>query len=282
MPTTSPVRRRSALRIAAVATAMLAAPAAHAQEYPPSVTRWLENCRDQDHGDDDRARHCEVRPGSMARGTRALRVDGRQNGGVRFIGWDRDSVAVFALVQTHARTAADAREMASEIRVVTEGRHIRTVGTPDEGSRRGHSVSYHVYVPRRIDLEARTHNGGISAEGVGGSLDFEAHNGGLSMKEVGGDLRGRTTNGGITLTLSGARWDGRGVDLQTTNGGVSVSLPERFNGRLETSTVNGGFDIDFPITMQGRIGRNISATLGSGGPLLRVVTTNGGVRIRRS
>ena len=282
MPTHSRPLRRSLLRIAAVAAAVAATPAAHAQEYPASVTRWLENCRDQDRGDDDRGRHCEVRAAAMAQGTRAMRVDGRQNGGVRFIGWDRDSIAVFALVQTEARTMTDAREMASAIRVVTDGGHVRSVGTPDEDSRSGHSVSYHVYVPRRIDLEARTHNGGISAEGVGGTLDFEAHNGGLSMREVSGDLRGRTTNGGITLSLSGPQWSGRGVDLQTTNGGVSVVLPERFNARLETSTVNGGFDIDFPITMQGRIGRSINATLGSGGPLLRVVTTNGGVRIRRS
>ena len=172
--------------------------------------------------------------------------------------------------------------MAGEIRIVTEGGRIGAEGRPDGGARSGHSVSYHVYVPRRIDLEARTHNGGISAEGVAGTLDFEALNGGLSMKDVGGDLRGRTTNGGITLALNGARWDGRGADLQTTNGGVSVTLPERFNARLEASTTNGGFHIDFPVTMQGRIGRNISTTLGSGGPLVRVVTTNGGVRVRRS
>jgi hypothetical protein len=38
-------------------------------------------------------------------------------------------------------------------------------------------------------------------------------------------------------------------------------------------------NIDFPITVQGLIGKRIQTQLGAGGPLVRVVTTNGGVRI---
>ena len=47
--------------------------------------------------------------------------------------------------------------------------------------------------------------------------------------------------------------------------------------------MNGGLRIDFPITVQGELTsrRGISTTLGSGGPLVRVRTTNGGVKINR-
>ena len=69
------------------------------------------------------------------------------------------------------------------------------------------------------------------------------------------------------------------MDVETTNGGVELVVPEGFNADLETGTVNGGIDIDFPITVQGRIGRRINTTLGAGGPLVRVMTTNGGVTI---
>ena len=48
----------------------------------------------------------------------------------------------------------------------------------------------------------------------------------------------------------------------------------------ETGTVNGGMSIDFPVTIWGNIGRRITTTLGSGGPRIRAVTTNGAVRIR--
>jgi hypothetical protein len=37
--------------------------------------------------------------------------------------------------------------------------------------------------------------------------------------------------------------------------------------------------LDFPITVQGLIDKHIHTQLGSGGPLVRVITTNGGVRI---
>ncbi|MBA3890526.1 MAG: DUF4097 family beta strand repeat protein [Gemmatimonadaceae bacterium] len=220
-------------------------------------------------------------PRPRPRGTSAISIDGGNNGGARIIAWDRDSIAVFALIQAHARSSGDAEAIARDIRISTERGRIRAdVGST--GRNEGASVSYHVYVPRRMDVTARTRNGGISVDGVSGTLDLEANNGGLSIKGAGGDLRGRTTNGGITLTLAGSRWEGRGADLETRNGGVSVVIPERFNARLEASTVNGSFNIDFPITMQGRIGRHIEATIGSGGPTVRAVTTNGGVRIRRA
>ena len=94
-------------------------------------------------------------------------------------------------------------------------------------------------------------------------------------------MRGRTTNGGVEAELTGDTWEGTGLDLETTNGGVRLRIPEDYSARLETGTVNGGIDIDFPVTVQGRIGREFSTTLGGGGPLLRAETTNGHVRISR-
>lgn len=250
-----------------------------AQAYPETVQRALESCRDQDWG--DRERVCEVRSVAVRRGTSALDIDGDGNAGVRVTGWDRDSIAVFALVQTHARDIEDSREMAQEVRITESNGRIRADG-PSSRRGGGHAVSYHVFAPRGTEIRARTGNGGVSVDGMNGLVDVGARNGGIAIRNAGGDVRGRTTNGGITLALSGTRWNGRGVDLETTNGGVTVTIPERFNAELEASTVNGGFTIDFPVTVQGRIGRQLRATLGQGGPTVRLKTTNGGVRIRKS
>ena len=107
-------------------------------------------------------------------------------------------------------------------------------------------------------------------------------NGGLSVESAAGDIQARTQNGGVSVRLDGRRWDGRGLDVETRNGGVTVDVPDGYSAELETGTVNGGLRIDFPITLRsGLVGRRVSTTLGSGGAPIRVLTTNGGVMIRR-
>jgi hypothetical protein len=87
----------------------------------------------------------------------------------------------------------------------------------------------------------------------------------------------------LTVRLNGTRWEGTGIDVETTNGGVNLTIPEGFNADLTTQTQNGGFRTDFPMTIQGELSprRGISTTLGSGGPPVNVRTTNGGLRINK-
>jgi DUF4097 and DUF4098 domain-containing protein YvlB len=119
----------------------------------------------------------------------------------------------------------------------------------------------------------------VSADDVEGDLDFHAMNGGIRVANVAGDVRGETTNGGISASLSGRSWRGKGLNLRTTNGGVNLTIPRGYNAQLETGTTNGGMRIDFPITVQGLVGKRIQTQLGTGGPMVRVTTTNGGVRV---
>jgi DUF4097 and DUF4098 domain-containing protein YvlB len=138
-------------------------------------------------------------------------------------------------------------------------------------------------VPRHNDLDLNANNGGVTISGVSGNIRFDTNNGGVRLTDVGGDVRGATHNGGLNVVLGGSRWDGTGLDVETTNGGVNLSIPDGYNADLETRTLNGGFRTDFPITIQGELtARNgISTTLGSGGPPVRVRTTNGGLKINR-
>jgi DUF4097 and DUF4098 domain-containing protein YvlB len=138
-----------------------------------------------------------------------------------------------------------------------------------------------VRVPHGTDLDIETFNGGIGVTDVNGRIRFQALNGGVHLAGIGGDVQGRTTNGGLRIELDGRSWDGEGLDVQTTNGGVTLQVPENYSARLETGTVNGGIQLDFPVTVQGRIGRRLTTTLGEGGPTIRAVTTNGGVKVVR-
>ena len=207
-----------------------------------------------------------------------ISVDGRDNGGVAFHGWNQNEVKVVAMIQVNADDDNQSAAIAKQIRINTSGGRISAEG-PSMQRRGGWSVSYEIYVPTRSNLDAITRNGGVSAEDVEGELDFQATNGGIRVDNVAGDVRGETTNGGVSASLTGSTWRGKGLDLRTMNGGVSLTIPRGYNGRLETGTTNGGMRVDFPITVQGLIGKRIQTQLGTGGPLVRVVTTNGGVRI---
>jgi hypothetical protein len=229
-------------------------------------------------GNGPRGHVCEVRELTVPAGG-VLTVDGEQNGSVRVTGEDRRDVHVRATVHAWARDEAEAERIVSAVNIRSDGT-LRADG-PDQEGRAGWSVGYEILTPREIDLNVETRNGSIAVDDVRGNLSLEAQNGSLKLDAVAGNVRGRTRNGGVDAELTGDTWQGAGLDLETTNGGVRLRIPENYSARLETATVNGGIDIDFPVTVQGRLGREFSTTLGDGGPLVRAETTNGQVRITR-
>jgi DUF4097 and DUF4098 domain-containing protein YvlB len=228
--------------------------------------------------DDRRASFCEVREETIG-GSAPLDVDAGANGGIKVFGWDRGDVLVRSIVRGSGDTDADARRVVAGVHIETAA-HIRATG-PERDRNENWSVQFELHVPRRAQLTLSTHNGGISIDDFQGIAEFRARNGGVTLRNVGGDIKGETTNGGVNVDLTGDRWDGAGLDVETHNGGVRMTLPAHYSAALETGTTNGRVSIDFPVTVQGRISRHVTTTLGAGGAKLRAVTTNGGVSIKQ-
>ena len=243
---------------------------------------WLEQCREGRNGNRGDERACEVRDVPVRRDVKSLSLDGSALGGISVTAWDRDSVHVSARMQSWASSQAEAERSLKDVRIVAEGGTIRATGPGGDASERNRwSVSYDVWVPRRMDLDLRAHNGGIRVDGVSGRMTLDTENGGIALLGAGGDVRAHTQNGGLNVQLEGKKWDGTGLDAETENGGVRLSVPDGYSARLETGTVNGGIRTDIPVTLSGNISRRISLTLGSGGAPVRAMTTNGGVIIQR-
>jgi hypothetical protein len=259
---------------------MISAMVALALATPVFAQPSDDPCEDQGR-DRDRYRHCEVREESMASGP--LTVDGGSNGGIRVTAWDQDSIRVQAIVQATADDESRARELAANVQVLVGGGRVSATGPERSGRDEWWSVSYRINVPRQNDLDLRANNGGITIQGVTGTIKFNTNNGGVRLTDLGGSVRGETHNGGVNIVLSGQQWNGEGIDVETTNGGVTVAIPEGYNAQFETRTVNGGFRSEYPLTLQGELSprRGISTTLGAGGAPVRVRTTNGGVRVSR-
>lgn len=251
-----------------------------ASAMPAFQSKTTLSC-DNDRGYNDRAHFCEMREQTMPGGG-MISVDGRQNGGISIKGWDRADVLVRAQVRAYAPTDDLARDLAHQINIQTGGARVQADGPAHDGTR-SWSVTYEIFVPSHFSASLETVNGGVSISDVTGNLEFKTVNGGLSLHRVGGFVHGRTTNGGVSIELAGDRWEGQGLDVVTTNGGVNLRVPRNYSAQLEASTSNGRFRTDVPEVQSqiqpDRRSNHIATALGAGGAFLKVTTTNGGVSL---
>lgn len=219
---------------------------------------------------------------STVAATGNLNVDGGRNGGVSVKGENRSDVLVRACVQAWGATDAEAKAVASGIRIET-GSTIKAESSSDENW----GVSFEILVPRNTNLSLTAHNGGISIKSVDGNLEFATTNGGVNLSDLSGTVKGRTTNGGVSVSLTGNSWKGSGMEVVTTNGGVNLTVPDGYAAQFETGTTNGGFKSDVAaLTVQTeddkggwQRSKRVVASMNGGGAPIKVVTTNGGIRI---
>ena len=157
-------------------------------------------------------------------------------------------------------------------------------------------VSYHGDIEAntsngRIELDRftgsatlTTSNGRIVARGVRGFLEARTSNGPIEVEtselDASRPVRLETSNGPITIGLSGTR--GPEVRAKTSNGGITVKLPEGAGAHVRAHTSNSTVKSDFPLNNVTTMSKtNLDGTIGPGGPLLDLTTSNGPVRILR-
>ncbi|HYJ33163.1 MAG TPA: hypothetical protein VE326_08085 [Candidatus Binatia bacterium] len=201
-------------------------------------------------------------------------IDGGDNGSVQISDWDKEEVLICARVTAWARDKERAERLLRSIHVENSGGRLHAEGPGQTQSARW-AVSYRIRAPRSMDLDVQTVNGPVSVEGIRGRMSLHTENGPLELIGAGGDIEGRTTNGPLTVTLTGSRWQGRGLDVETANGPVRLRIPNGYSADLTTGTENGPMAGAYIGASGGRRHHHVNVVLGSGGAPIRVVTTNG-------
>lgn len=129
-------------------------------------------------------------------------------------------------------------------------------------------------------VEIRTSNGHIRADGLRGALDATTSNSSIHavLEKVDGSVRVQSSNGGIDLTLPPNTQSA--VRAHTSNNGITLHLPGDVNARLSAGTSNASISTDFEMRMRGEISKHhIEGTIGNGGPLIDLGTSNGQIRV---
>jgi hypothetical protein len=142
-------------------------------------------------------------------------------------------------------------------------------------------VEFRVRVPRGVKVGAHSVNGEVRVADVSAEVDAESVNGSVLVSTIGGPVNARTVNGSVRASMG--RFDLKS-DLQfsSVNGSVVAEFANDIDADVDLSTVNGRFLTDFPVTISGRIDpRRLRATLGKGGPRIKLATVNGNVELRK-
>ncbi len=151
-------------------------------------------------------------------------------------------------------------------------------------------------------LEAQTSNGAIEAEDVNGGVNLKTSNGRIQADAVRGPFEASTSNGGIHVHLASATGHAPmklattngPIDLtidasneseiraSSSNGSITMHLPGGTHARVRAVTTNSSIQSDFDVQTEGVQGKHsLEGTIGGGGPLLDLSTSNGHIRLIR-
>ena len=197
------------------------------------------------------------------------------NGSIKIEGWDEPR----AEVQIIKKNSSDS----PPVTIRSDEKSLYLEAPPDG---KGGQVSFEVKLPRDLGVVAlNSINGGITLKEVDGQISVETVNGGISLNDVSGVERARTVNGGIEAALNQAAKD-RPMTFETANGGIKLTVDDGFNATLDAATVHGRIDVDDDldgIKTERKVpfGATASGNLGTGGPTLKVTTTNGSIKINK-
>lgn len=130
------------------------------------------------------------------------------------------------------------------------------------------------------DTTLRTTNGAIRANVRKGAFEATTSNGTITAHLMEADahpVRLESSNGRIDLTLDAARE----VHARTSNSSITVHLPGSINADLRAHTSNASISSDFDVSVHGGMlsKHSVEGTIGSGGPLIDLETSNGSITI---
>jgi hypothetical protein len=144
-------------------------------------------------------------------------------------------------------------------------------------------------------IRVETSGGGIEGVNLDGVVHAESSGGSIEIQKVTGDVDASTSGGGIRITDAGGRvqadtsggsieasftkGNSRGGTLETSGGGIEVSVDPDADLSIQAS--GNSVKTDLPLRVQGEIGRgHLNGSLGKGGNTLRLHTSGGSVRIQ--
>jgi DUF4097 and DUF4098 domain-containing protein YvlB len=182
-------------------------------------------------------------------------------------------------------------------RIVTSNGAIRTMD--GAGPARLHTSNGSIRVQDlRGSLNVETSNDPVELSRVDGDVTVHTTNGHIRVEEVSGAVEAHTSNSSVNLKIERADKPVRvetsndpvelslpagfasNVRVNTSNSGITIRVPTEPNARMIARTSNGSITSEFDMRVQGEISKNrLDGTLGHGGGLMELTTSNSNIRL---
>jgi hypothetical protein len=213
--------------------------------------------------------------------------------------WDRPAVGIRVSTRgwSVGATPITVNAWQSGDRVLCEVREPHRAVSFTIGSR---TTRVDVSMPRDADLDVSTGDGGVEAEGLRGDLRLTTGDGHIRAWDLDGSLVASSGDGSITLDgrfdrLEVGTSDGRvnvtaregsrlasAWDLHSGDGSLTLRLPSTLRADVDLHTGDGSLKVDLPVEVSGRMQRHsVFGRMNGGGPLLRMRTGDGAIRLER-
>jgi beta-lactamase regulating signal transducer with metallopeptidase domain len=175
---------------------------------------------------------------------------------------------------SHNGSQEQARQIAANPPIEQSGNVIR-VGQQYDQHWQGIGIDYQIEAPAGTLLTATSGSGDIVDEGVGQNAKLETGSGDIEIKDVHGSFRGQTGSGNIKATgTPSAPWT-----LETGSGDIEI-WASNAPLTLDASTGSGSVTSDHELLVKGFLNQHhLTGNLNGGGPLVRVQTGSGDIRV---
>ncbi len=135
----------------------------------------------------------------------------------------------------------------------------------------------------RLDGEIEIgNNAELSASNAVGPVTLTTYSRNITLDRIAGDIFVTNRNGSVDVTSAPPLSN---VTIENRNGSVAVTVPEQSNFAYQFDATNGDIQSDFPDIKnsdQDNHKNVVSGTIGKGGPLLRVTTSQGDVSLKKA
>jgi hypothetical protein len=199
---------------------------------------------------------------------------------------DGDEVEVLAQRSVKASNDERARDLLSKLEMREEvgDSRVRVEVRVPRLSGWSQTITWTIRVPKGLAVDLRTTNGGVKLTNLDGNIRARATNGGVTGTGLTAtNLDAAVTNGGVDITVASVP-EGSVVDLESTNGGVTLTLPGDSKADITARCVNGGIAVNgLSVEVLGeQTKRHLEGKLNGGGARISLETVNGGVRLNRT